>query len=117
MRVLVCGSRKFDDPAAARDAIAVRLNKLPDDAVLIHGGADGADMWADSIAYALQLETHVYPADWEQHGRSAGILRNDDMLDTKPDLVIAFWNGESKGTHYTIHEAKRRGIRVEVIKP
>ena len=113
--VLICGSRDFGNPDAARRAIAERLAELPQGATIIHGGANGADMWADGIAYGMRIATRVFVADWEQHGRSAGILRNNDMLDLNPDLVIAFWNGFSRGTLHTITEAKKRGIAVEVI--
>ena len=112
---LVCGSRDTGNPDAALHAISERLAKLPSDTVVVHGGANGVDMWADAIAYGFGLATRVFVADWEQHGRSAGILRNNDMLDLNPDLVIAFWNGFSRGTLHTINEARRREIPVEVI--
>jgi hypothetical protein len=113
--VLVCGSRKVADPGATRQAIDARLSLLPTDATIIHGAAHGVDMWADGIAYSRGLKTRVFVADWEQHGRSAGILRNNLMLDLNPDLVIAFWDGESRGTKHTIEEAERRRIPVEII--
>lgn len=72
-------------------------------------------MLADEIARGYALTVRLFPADWEQHGRSAGILRNNDMLDTNPDLVIAFWDGKSRGTWHTINEARRRGIPVDVV--
>ena len=114
MKVLVCGSRKVSDPDATRNAIAARLGSLPKDVTILHGGANGVDMWADAIAWAMGLPATVMPADWETHGRSAGILRNNDMLDLEPDLVLAFWDGSSRGTKHTIDEARRRGIPVEV---
>jgi hypothetical protein len=113
--VLVCGSRAFGNPEAARRVITERLGELSSDTTIIHGGANGVDMWADGIAYGLGIATRVFVADWEQHGRSAGILSNNDMLDLNPDLVIAFWNGFSRGTLHTITEARKRGISVEVI--
>jgi len=114
-RVLVCGSRNTGDPDATRKIIAQRLSELPRDTKILHGGANGVDMWADAIAYGMGISSSVMVADWEQHGRSAGILRNNNMLDTKPDLVIAFWDGESRGTRHTIEEAERRGIPVHVV--
>jgi len=113
--VLISGSRDTGNPDAARHMIHQRLAKLPPDTVIIHGGANGVDMWADGIAYGLGIATRVFVADWEQHGRSAGILRNNDMLDLNPGLVIAFWNGFSRGTLHTITEARKRHIPVEVI--
>jgi hypothetical protein len=119
MRVLVCGSRDWGD----LQTILKRLKQLPSDAVVIHGAAsrkiDGveqsADMIADEVAYwHLGLKTERYPADWSC-GKRAGFDRNLQMLDTNPDLVIAFQRNRSRGTQHTIDNARERGIPVEVI--
>jgi len=89
--------------------------KLPLETVIIHGGAYGTDSWADEIARKLGIATRAYPANWDKYGKRAGIFRSMEMLDQKPEMVIAFWNGESRGTSFTINEAKKRGIPVEVI--
>lgn len=113
--VLVCGSRRSGDPEATRAAIHARLAEFPPGTTILHGGAHGVDMWADASAYMLGLKTRVMLADWNAHGRSAGFLRNNDMLDTKPDLVLAFWDGQSPGTRHTINEAEKRGIPVNLV--
>lgn len=109
--VLVCGSRTWDDA----DAIVDRIGKLPRGTTVIQGGAEGADLIAGRAAFVRGLRTKTYRADWARLGRRAGIVRNLEMLDTGPALVIAFWDGESRGTAHTIREAQRRGIPVEVI--
>lgn len=58
-----------------------------------------------------------FPADWKLHGHAAGPIRNRQMLDEKPDLVIAFhedW-ANAKGTRDCVAEAGRRGIKVELV--
>ena len=112
MRVLVCGSRDWTD----QEAIVNRIALLPSDAVVVHGGARGADRIAGAAAEILGHEVKVFRADWNKYGKAAGILRNLQMLDTRPDRVIAFWDGVSPGTQHTIEEARRRGIKVEVIR-
>jgi UDP-N-acetylmuramoylalanine-D-glutamate ligase len=53
----------------------------------------------------------VYPADWKLHGKSAGHIRNQQMLDeSKPDIVIAFPGG--RGTANMIKRAKKAGVEV-----
>jgi hypothetical protein len=111
MKVLVCGSRSWNRPSL----IGRRLAKLPNDAEIIHGGARGADELAATYARALGIPVTAYPADWRGKGKRAGIIRNLEMLDQKPDLVLAFWDGESAGTRHTIGEAENRGIKVEVV--
>lgn len=111
MKVLVCGSRSWRDTAA----IAARFHDLPRDTFVINGGASGADYLAkqEAMRHGFGVMT-VYP-DWNKHGKRAGVVRNNFMLDQEPDLVLAFWDGESRGTRHTIEEARRRGISVEVI--
>jgi hypothetical protein len=92
-----------------------RIAELPDDAVVLHGKARGIDIWADALAWERGLDVEGWAADWATHGKAAGILRSNAMLDSKPDLVLAFWNGFSKGTLHTITEARKRGIPTEVI--
>jgi hypothetical protein len=111
VKVLVCGSRDWSDVVRLRN----RLAELPADAEIIHGAARGADRDAQRIARELGLRETAFPADWETYGKRAGIVRNVQMLDERPDLVIAFWDGKSPGTGHTVGEAKKRGIRVEVI--
>ena len=111
MKVLVCGSRSWN----RADLIAVKLSQLPRGSEIIHGAARGADVTAASLARSLGIPERAYPADWRGKGKRAGIVRNLEMLDAKPDLVVAFWDGESTGTKHTINEARKRGIDVEII--
>lgn len=110
MKVLVCGSRDWTDATAIYD----RLYKLAGPLEILHGAARGADKIAADFAHTMGYETQAFPADWAKHGKKAGILRNLQMLDEKPDLVLAFQLDDSRGTQHTIDEARRRGIPVEV---
>jgi orotate phosphoribosyltransferase len=113
MLVLVCGSREWSD----HQRICDRLRALPRGAKIIHGGARGADTTAALYARALGIEETCYPARWRGQGKRAGLIRNIEMLDQEPDLVLAFWDGASTGTAHAISEAKKRGITVEIVKP
>jgi hypothetical protein len=111
--VLVTGSRTWTDEHAIHD----RLLRCPAGTVIVHGQAKrGADAIADRQAKLLGLEVDPHPADWERHGRKAGPIRNREMLDSGIDLVLAFWDGMSRGTKDCIEEAQRRGIPVEVLR-
>lgn len=129
MIYLACGSRHFKDGLTASLGILNRINELPSGGHLIHGDAQGADRWAAISAKKAGLKVTAYPADWGTHGddchckdsgskwcKEAGFRRNLLMLDQKPALVIAFWNGSSHGTKHTIKHAQERGIPVEVIR-
>ena len=112
MRVLVCGSRDWTDETR----IFQQLLLLPPGTEIITGGARGADHLAAGLARGLGFGVKVFFPDWKTHGRSAGFVRNIAMLDENPDLVIAFWDGQSRGTAHTIREAEKRGIPVQIIR-
>lgn len=117
-RVLITGSRRLADPQGVREAIRRVIEKLPDDTVIIEGGAQGVDTFARWEAGRRGLWVVTVPVEkshWGKHGRSAGFRRNRVMLDLEPELVIAFHDGVSRGTQGCIDEARRRSIHVEVI--
>jgi YspA, cpYpsA-related SLOG family len=119
MRVLVCGSRTWTDWAAVRRAVFDESLILPWDAnTIIHGGAIGADSIAGCIAKELGCKIELYLPDWEKYGKSAGIYRNQQMvLDGKPDKVIAFWDGVSRGTKHMVSFAAVHNIPVQIVRP
>ena len=73
---------------------------------LVSGGARGADTLAERFAKERDLGIIVYKPDWDKHGRIAGFIRNQQIVDTC-DMVLAFWDGKSKGTQDTINKAKK----------
>ena len=113
LKVLICGDREWGNA----ETIMARMKLLPKDSVIIEGEARGADKIAGECAGTLGLDVRKFPADWDKHGKAAGPIRNRQMLDQQPDLVIAFHENldKSKGTADTVREAKKRGIPVEVI--
>ena len=115
MLVLVCGDRNWDD----RKTIYLRLEKLPVGSVVMHGGCQGADEIAGIMAGRLGFEVRVFEADWDEFGKAAGPIRNRQMLDQKPDLVIAFHLDlkKSRGTRNCLEVAEQRGIETELIPP
>ena len=128
MKVLVCGGRDFTDWPFFRgkmEEIALaRFPRMDADeygnflykVTIISGGAKGADTLAADWAAVNWAGYEEYRADWNKHGKAAGPIRNQQMLDEgKPDLVIAFLGGN--GTNDMINRAKKADIEViEVLK-
>lgn len=114
IRILVCGDRNWIN----KKIIKKRLISLPNNSTIIHGAARGADSIAGLVAKELNFRVEEYPADWENHGRSAGPRRNMKMLkEGRPNLVIAFHKNieKSKGTKHMLKISKKAGIRTELI--
>lgn len=79
--------------------------------MIISGGAKGADKLAERFAYEHQISVRVYHPDWDKHGRSAGFKRNKEIVDDS-DVIVAFWDGESKGTKHSIDLAVKQNKQV-----
>ena len=116
IRVLVCGGRKYFGPKAD-ETVFDTLNAIHAEhgiEAIIEGGATGADQTAKWWAYACQIKSITVKADWHTHGKAAGPIRNQRMIDAfKPDLVVAFPGG--KGTADMVARAKKAGIPVKEI--
>ena len=113
-RVIICGSRTWDDWKSIRRYV----DSLPDDAVVIEGGARGADSIARACAEQRGLEVLAFPADWKQYGKAAGVIRNTQMImEGRPNQVVAFvYNlATSTGTRNMIDKARSQGIPVTVL--
>jgi YspA, cpYpsA-related SLOG family len=90
-------------------------NWLPVDITIISGMAKGADSAAADWAIINYAQLEEYPANWKTHGKSAGFIRNRQMLEEgKPDMVVAFPGG--KGTAMMVDIAKKAGVPVVEIK-
>jgi len=79
--------------------------------------AKGADSLALEIHKHYDVKLEKYPADWDRYGKRAGFIRNQQMLvEGKPDIVLAYWDGSSKGTKHMIDIALSQGFNVLVEK-
>lgn len=126
MRVLVCGGREFDDwPLFCKTMDKLfEVNGLNNQSVfetreipiyIIHGNAIGADFLARVWCNLWGFKELRYPADWRKHGKAAGAIRNQQMLDEgQPDIVVAFPGGT--GTADMVRRAKKIGVEVLEIK-
>lgn len=114
MRVLVCGSRDWTNASVIRMTMAW----LSRNSVIIHGDCRGADRIAADAAKKMGYEVIAYPADWHTHGKAAGPIRNQQMLDEgRPELVIAFTDdlSRSRGTADMVRRARLKGVPVRIV--
>jgi len=115
-RIIVAGSRTFADYALLDRKLSHILQRLtPDDTVIVSGTARGADRLAEHWAGQHRFEVLRFPAQWNVHGRRAGYVRNEQMLEVATGLV-AFWDGQSRGTAHMIDIARKKGIKVVVVQ-
>lgn len=121
-RILVTGSRDWDDVRALRSALNGVLAGLPDLATpvtVVHGdcpnGADRqASVWVRDCQrgplFVVTEEKH--PANWQLDGKRAGFIRNARMVNLGADVVLAFIKDGSRGASHTAALAEEAGIPV-----
>ena len=106
--VCICGGRRYR--ATVADAMFLdALHAIRPFTTVMHGGATGADAFAYSWAIRRQIPVRTVRAEWKQHGRAAGPLRNRHMA-RAADAVIAFPGGP--GTDSMVQCARDEGVPI-----
>lgn len=108
-RILITGSRTWTAIALLRTTLAQWRQTYPD-AVLVHGACRGADQIAAGIWSGWGLPVEPHPADWDTHGRAAGLVRNQHMVNLGADVCLAFIRNHSRGAEHTAALADAAGI-------
>lgn len=111
IKIGVIGSRSFNDYELLKRTLDEYLGKVW---VIVSGGAAGADSLGEKWAIENNVKTCIYKPDWEKHGKSAGFIRNKDIVDDS-DIVIAFWDSLSRGTEHSINLAKKMNKEVRIV--
>lgn len=110
MRILVCGSRHFNDYKLLKETLDVyNISEI------ISGAARGADTLARLYGQDMGIPVLEFPALWDKYGRAAGPIRNREMLKQRPDLVVGFIHPDSRGTKDMLSISREAGIPVKEI--
>lgn len=128
-RVMVTGSRDWNKPEAITKALDLMLQamheanakreaeKEPYTFTLVHGACPtGADKIADTWAVEKGLHVERHPAQWQKHGKAAGPIRNQEMVDSMPLVVLGFPQGKSRGTRGCLDMAEKAGLMVYALE-
>ncbi len=108
MKLLIVGSRSISNfdltPYIATDVDTI-----------ISGGADGVDSLAEKYADINRISKFVLRPRYDLYGRVAPLKRNEVMVEMA-DAVLIIWDGQSKGTQYTLKYAKKMNKPVTLVK-
>lgn len=110
-KLIIAGSRGWTDYQAVIDAVRSFYKKYKISGKLrppkiISGTARGADQLGERLAKDYNLELLLMPAKWNEHGKSAGYKRNEEMAKIA-DGCIVFWDGESRGSQHMVNLAEQ----------
>lgn len=113
-RVIIAGGRNFNDYEKVKENCDSLLAEKSD-IVIICGMARGVDLLGRRYAGERGYKVAEFPADWNGFGKSAGYIRNTEMADNA-DALIAFWDGNSKGTNHMINIATDKKLFIRIVK-
>jgi hypothetical protein len=129
LRIIIAGSRNFNDFNVLDREVLSIIKELHDKGystkrekvIIVSGNARGADKLGEEFARRYNLSIASYPANWDLYGKSAGYRRNEEMAiyakqDKEVGVLIAFWDGISKGTKHMIDLANKHGLKVYIVK-
>jgi hypothetical protein len=108
IKVIIAGGRDFDDYhrlCKVCDEILKKYSNIE----IVSGAYKGADLLGEKYAAERNYFIKQFPADWRRYGKSAGQKRNTVMANYA-DILIAFWDGKSKGTKNMIDLATQAGL-------
>jgi len=113
MKVIIAGSRDFNNYTLLKSKCDTLLS-VKRDYEIVSGTAKGADQLGERYATEKGYAIAKFPADWSL-GKVAGPMRNKQMAEYA-DALIAFWDGESRGTKSMIDLAGKYGLKVRVVR-
>ena len=132
LRIIIAGGRDFNDYGVLEKSVLkiikekvheMGLSQIPKDKItIISGTARGADSLGEQFAEKFGLSLERYPANWDTEKKKAGYNRNLRMAEVASNdleyfipMLIAFWDGKSKGTNHMINIAKKKNIETVII--
>lgn len=129
IKVIIAGSGSFNDYNKLEcecNRIFKELHDQGYDMVqenieIISGNCNGADKLGEKFAVDYGLKLSKMPADWKQYPTMGGYIRNEEMAlyakkNAEHSVLIAFWDGLSKGTLNMLNTAFRHKIKIYQIK-
>ncbi len=120
-RVIVAGSRNYKDYRRISSVLSEFIRKFSEDGIrpeFISGGCRGVDTLAERFCKLHDYPIKVFNADWATYGKRAGYLRNKQMAEYAAETggsLLAFWDGESRGTKMMIDLAKEQNLNVDIV--
>ncbi|PLS04039.1 SLOG family protein [Neobacillus cucumis] len=114
-RVIVTGSKNFDDYTLLKQKLDNYLKDKESDVVIVSSEAEGVETLAEKYAVERFYDICCFPIHWAKYGKKAALIRNDLMYKFA-DACLILWDGVSKDTGYTVGAAKKYGVEYKVIR-
>ncbi len=116
IKLAVVGSRSITDSQVVEHGIQRILDLGIVISVIVSGGCSGPDTLGANWAEQHNIPCDIYLPDWDKYGMRAGFVRNEDIVKNS-DMVLAIWDGKSKGTEDSMNHARILGKPLITVYP
>lgn len=115
-KIAVIGSRNYSDYEFFKKRLIYLISNIKEDITFVSGGAkSGADFLIKKYCLVEDYKLIEHLPDYERYsGRLAPLKRNSLIVD-EADMMVAFWNGLSTGTAYTVKLAQKKNIPIRIV--
>ena len=114
MKLIIAGGRYFNNYELLKEKVDYFLSNESGDIEIVSGKARGADSLGEKYAKEKGYTVKEFPAKWNEYGKRAGYLRNEEMA-LYATHCVCFWDGKSKGTKHMIDLAKKSNLNLRVV--
>jgi hypothetical protein len=123
IRIIVAGGRDFSDRVQLYGELSSLMALWDPETIsrveIVSGGAQGADTLGAHYAFDMNIPIKQFFPDWDKHGKPAGHIRNKEMADYASGghgILVAFWDGKSKGTKNMITTALHGDLEIHAYR-
>ena len=107
MKLMIAGSRNINEFDISKHI----TNEID---TILSGGAKGVDLLAENYADKHRLSKIILKPQYNLYGKAAPLKRNGELV-KMADKILVIWEGESRGTKYTIDYAKKLNKDIEIV--
>ncbi len=112
MKTIIAGSRQVNNYQTLLNALKEYPYPITE---VVSGHAKGVDTLGELYAKSKNIPLIIFPANWGQFGKQAGVMRNLQMANYA-EALLAIWDGKSKGTENMIKTAQNKGLKVYIYR-
>jgi len=114
-KIAVVGSRNFCDYSFFAEKLEQIISNLEGEIEFISGGChNSADELIKRYCKEHNYNLTEYLPDWDLHKKAAGIIRNKLIVNECTHL-IAYYDGQSKGTKSSIDMCNKQNKLIRII--
>lgn len=115
--IAVVGSRNFNDYEYFKNKLQYLISNITEDIQFVSGGAkSGADFLVKRFCREENYKLIEHLPDYEKYPPKVAPLKRNHLVVDDADMLVAYYNGVSRGTKYTLNLGEKKGIPIRIVE-